>query len=161
MEKIDFNQEWMFKRLEDAGKGEVVSLPHDAMCREKRSGDSRGEHNIGWFESYDYQYRKFFMVPREYENKTLILEFEGVYHNAEVYVNGQKAMYRPYGYTCFSVELNPFLKYGQSNEIRVIARNCRSAQQQMVQWFWNLQTCMAVCGRERAYLIKWSKSKYD
>lgn len=132
MEKIDFNQEWMFKRLEDAGKGEVVSLPHDAMCREKRSGDSRGEHNIGWFESYDYQYRKFFMVPREYENKTLILEFEGVYHNAEVYVNGQKAMYRPYGYTCFSVELNPFLKYGQSNEIRVIARN---ADQPNSRWY--------------------------
>ena len=132
MEKIDFNQEWMFKRLEDAGEGEVVSLPHDAMCREKRSGDSLGEHNIGWFESYDYQYRKFFMVPGEYENKTLILEFEGVYHNAEVYVNGQKAMYRPYGYTCFSVELNPFLKYGQSNEIRVIARN---ADQPNSRWY--------------------------
>ncbi len=132
MQKIDFNQEWMFKRLEDAGEGEAVSLPHDAMCREKRSGDSRGEHNIGWFESYDYQYRKFFMVPREYENKTLILEFEGVYHNAEVYINGQKAMYRPYGYTCFSVELNPFLKYGQSNEIRVIARN---ADQPNSRWY--------------------------
>ena len=132
MQKIDFNQEWMFKRLEDAGEGEMVSLPHDAMCKEKRSGDSRGEHNIGWFESYDYQYRKFFMVPREYENKTLILEFEGVYHNAEVYVNGQKAMYRPYGYTCFAVELNPFLKYGQSNEIRVIARN---ADQPNSRWY--------------------------
>lgn len=115
------------------------------LCAGKRDpGIARGEHNIGWFESYDYQYRKFFMVPREYENKTLILEFEGVYHNAEVYVNGQKAMYRPYGYTCFSVELNPFLKYGKSNEIRVIARTQISptADGTVVLEFTDLYGCM-------------------
>lgn len=42
MEKIDFNQEWMFKRLEDAGEGEVVSLPHDCYVPGKETGDSLG-----------------------------------------------------------------------------------------------------------------------
>ena len=55
--------------------------------------------------------------------KKVLIEFESVYHNAEVYINGKKAAYRPYGYTNFYVDTEGLLKYEAQNEIRVIARN--------------------------------------
>ena len=108
-----------------------VSLPHDAMRTEERVAASTGEGNIGWFEGGDYEYVKKFTPDAELAGKKLVLEFESVYHNAEVWVNGQKAMYRPYGYTNFYVELNDFLVDGE-NEIRVIARN---ADQPNSRWY--------------------------
>ncbi len=71
--------------------------------------------------------RKRFFVPAEDVDKEAVLEFEGVYHDAEIYINEKKAAFRPYGYTNFYVELNEFLQYGAENTIRVIARNARSA----------------------------------
>lgn len=123
MKAIDFNADWQVRRLGDAGAGEAVTLPHDAMITEKRTADSDGGTNTGWFEGGDYEYIKTFDVPAEYADKKLTFEFEGVYRNAEVYINGQKAAYRPYGYTNFYVEANEFLKFGAANEMRVIARN--------------------------------------
>lgn len=52
-----------------------------------------------------------------------MLKFEGVYHNAFVYVNGELASKHPYGFSTFYVPLSPFLRYGQTNEIRVQARS--------------------------------------
>ncbi|MDO4275041.1 MAG: glycoside hydrolase family 2 TIM barrel-domain containing protein [Eubacteriales bacterium] len=132
MKKLDFNKDWYYKRLNEAGTGRKITVPHDAMCAERRSAQSRGQHNIGWFESSDYVYWKHFSVPTEYENGAVLLEFEGVYHNAEVYINGKKAGYRPYGYTNFYVDIAPFLEFGQENEIRVIARN---ADQPNSRWY--------------------------
>lgn len=132
MKKLEFNKGWYYKRLDEAGTGREITVPHDAMCAERRSEQSRGRHNIGWFESYDYEYRKHFSVPSDYENGAVILEFEGVYHNAEVYINGKKAGYRPYGYTNFYVDIAPFLEFGQDNDIRVIARN---ADQPNSRWY--------------------------
>ena len=132
MKKIDFNENWYYKYLNDAGDGKKVTLPHDAMCRERRSSESRGEHNIGWFEGYDYVYWKTFFVDEEWKGHTVVLEFEGVYHNAEVYVNGKKAAYRPYGYTNFYVDISELLICGEENEVRVIARN---ADQPNSRWY--------------------------
>ena len=55
--------------------------------------------------------------------KKIILEFESVYHNAEVYINDKKAAFRPYGYTNFYVDLEGFVDFEKENEIRVIAKN--------------------------------------
>ena len=70
----------------------------------------------------DYEYTKHVFVPSEYSGKKVLIEFESVYHNAEVYINGKKAAYRPYGYTNFYVDTEGLLKYEAQNEIRVIAR---------------------------------------
>ena len=64
--------------------------------------ESLGGINIGWFEGFDYVYEKEFSVPQEYEDFRLVFEFEGVYRNAEVYLNGKRAGFRPYGYTNFT-----------------------------------------------------------
>ena len=131
MKKYDFNQGWFCRSLTRGGEAYPVAIPHDAMRTEARVDTSVGEANIGWFEGGDYEYTKTFTIPEELRGRTLVLEFESVYHNAEVYVNGQKAAYRPYGYTNFYVELNPYLA-DKSNEVRVIARN---ADQPNSRWY--------------------------
>lgn len=123
MEVLNFNDHWFYKKLHEEGAGTEVALPHDAMIREDRNEGSTGGHNIGWFECHDYQYEKWFRVPADYEQKKVFLEFEGVYRNAEVYVNGRLAAFRPYGYTNFYIELDDFLEYGKENHIKVIAKN--------------------------------------
>ena len=123
MRKVDFNQGWQCRRLSGQGGFYPVSVPHDAMIHETRSARSVGAENIGWFEGEDYEYVKTFTVPEEDREKTILFEFEGVYHHAEVYLNGKQAAYRPYGYTNFYVEADELLRYGEENEIRVIARN--------------------------------------
>ncbi|CUQ52463.1 MULTISPECIES: glycoside hydrolase family 2 TIM barrel-domain containing protein [Hungatella] len=123
MKSVPFNNGWFYKHL---GSGEAAipaALPHDAMLRENRSSLSPGGINTGWYEGHDYLYSKTFNIPQEYEGKKIIFEFEGVYHNAEVMVNGKKAAFRPYGYTNFYVDTEGYLNFGQANEIQVIARN--------------------------------------
>ena len=102
------------------------------MLSEPRTEDSVAEGNIGWYIGGDYEYAKRFDVPELYRDKKVLLEFESVYHNAEVFVNGEKAAFRPYGYTNFYVDPSPYLRYGQENEIRVIAHN---AEQPNSRWY--------------------------
>lgn len=122
---------WTCRHLGDTAPGKPVTLPHDAMLAEPRTALSAGGTNTGWYEGYDYEYRHTLTVPENELADTHILEFEGVYHNAEVWLNGQKAAFRPYGYTNFYVDCAPYLHAGE-NELRVIARN---ADQPNSRWY--------------------------
>ena len=122
---------WTCRHLGDTAPGKSVTLPHDAMLAEPRTALSAGGTNTGWYEGYDYEYRRTLTVPENELADTHILEFEGVYHNAEVWLNGQKAAFRPYGYTNFYVDCAPYLHAGE-NELRVIARN---ADQPNSRWY--------------------------
>ena len=122
---------WTCRHLGDTAPGKPVTLPHDAMLAEPRTALSAGGTNTGWYEGYDYEYRRTLTVPENELADTHILEFEGVYHNAEVWLNGQKAAFRPYGYTNFYVDCAPYLHSGE-NELRVIARN---ADQPNSRWY--------------------------
>lgn len=122
---------WTCRHLGDTAPGKAVTLPHDAMLAEPRTAISAGGTNTGWYEGYDYEYRRTLTVPENELADTHILEFEGVYHNAEVWLNGQKAAFRPYGYTNFYVDCAPYLHAGE-NELRVIARN---ADQPNSRWY--------------------------
>lgn len=132
MKKLDFNQGWFCRPLSRPGKPRPVALPHDAMRSEPRANDSAGGNNIGWYAGGDYEYTKRFPVPEEWRGQTVLLEFEGVYHNAEVWLGGEKVCFRPYGYTNFYVDLAPRLRYGEENELRVVARN---ADQPNSRWY--------------------------
>ena len=131
MQKIDFNKDWICRCLTRDEEAYPVTLPHDAMLSEPRTQESTGEGNIGWYIGGDYEYTKNFFVPEEYKDKK-VLEFEEIYHNGEVYINGKKAAYRPYGYTNFYVDTEGFFQYGKENEIKVIARN---ADQPNSRWY--------------------------
>lgn len=124
MRKIDFNQDWLFYK-EDSPKREKVSLPHDAMLREQRHPDAESGEAGAYFPGGIYHYEKIVYVPEEWENQHLVLEFEGVYRNAEVCINGEMIAGRPYGYSNFFVEMDDWLCYGQENRIHVIADNSK------------------------------------
>ena len=132
MKKIDFNKDWKFCRLGEEETFVSVDLPHDAMISEPRTELSAGGTNTGWYEANDYVYLKTFDVPVDCSNKKVIFEFEGVYRNTEVYINGIKAYYRPHGYIGFYVDADEYLKYGLENEIKVIAKN---ADQPNSRWY--------------------------
>ena len=132
MQKLDFNKGWMCKCLTRDEAAYPVTLPHDAMLSEPRTQESTGEGNIGWYIGGDYEYTKKFTVPKEYENQKVLIEFEGVYHNAEVHINGKKVAGRPYGYTNFYINTDGFFKFGEENEVKVIAHN---ADQPNSRWY--------------------------
>ena len=82
MQKLSFNDNWTCNHI-------PVTLPHDAQIGEKRSPDaSDGGH--GYFPGGIYTYEKTFSIPEQVRGKTLLLEFEGVYRNAVVRLNGKE-----------------------------------------------------------------------
>ena len=130
MKKIEFNEQWEYGYL-DQKNGKAISLPHDAMIYEKRTDNSGGGEHIGWFEGHDYWYEKQFFADETLLNKTVIVEFEGIYHNAEIYCNDEKLIYWPYGYSSIFVDLTGKINPGD-NRIKVIARN---KQQPNSRWY--------------------------
>ena len=115
MKKVLFIENWAFN-------GKPVTLPHDAMIAEQRRADSPGGGGHGYFPGGVYTYEKVFEAPEEWQEKTVLVEFEGVYKNATVSLNGQELYFHPYGYTGFTVELVG-LNYGGENTLTVIADN--------------------------------------
>ena len=127
MRSLSFNEGWKFRRIARAGENDApfedVTLPHDAMIGETRSPQAVSAQNSGWFEGRDYEYVKIWTPPEALAGKSLVLEFEGVYHLAEVWVDGVLAAERPFGYTNFYVDLDGLVTPGKSCELRVVARN--------------------------------------
>lgn len=123
MKKIDFSTDWQYRQLDTNQPYIKISVPHDAMIREARHANSMGGHNIGYFEANDYEYQKTFFVPNEDEGKQYVLEFEGVFHQSVIYVNGEKVLFRPYGYITFFADITAYLKYGQDNVLEVVVQN--------------------------------------
>ena len=132
MKAINFNDGWTYRHLDDAGPGIPVTLPHDAMLSEPRNELSAGGVNTGWYEGHDYLYEKRFTPGSELAGQKLVLEFEGVYRNAEVSLNGEKLLFRPYGYTNFYVDITDKARIGEENLLEVIARN---ADQPNSRWY--------------------------
>lgn len=123
MKKTKYNDGWMFSHMGREDEAKPVTLPHDAMLYEPRSKDAATAGACGYFPGGAYVYTKRFNVPAEWAGKSAVLEFEAVYKNAQVLINGTLAARRPYGYSNFYVPLDRFLQYGAENEIRVIADN--------------------------------------
>ncbi|MCD8286593.1 MAG: glycoside hydrolase family 2, partial [Clostridia bacterium] len=131
MKTYSFNKGWRYAHL-DEGDWKEVTLPHDAMIDEERSDDAACGVNGCWIVGRDYEYDKKFTLPETLKGKVLTLEFEGVYMEPEVFLNGEKTAFRPYGYTNFYVDITDAVKWDGENTIRVIARN---AAQPNSRWY--------------------------
>ncbi|PAD28703.1 glycoside hydrolase family 2 TIM barrel-domain containing protein [Paenibacillus sp. 7523-1] len=141
MLKESFNKGWtlgkQISKLEavftgNNDKPKEVFLPHDAMILTERTEDSPLGPGGGYFQGGTYQYVKKFVVPQEDQGKVLFLEFEGVYMNAYVYINGSLACKYFYGYSNFYVQINDFVRYGKENELKVIVQN---SSQPNARWY--------------------------
>jgi beta-galactosidase len=128
MIKQKFNADWEFNDQPRAWPAQAtqwqpVRLPHDASISRPRSGDHPTGSGGGYAWSGVVTYRKKFHVPYDWQDQTLQLEFEGVYQNAEVSINGHLVALHPYGYTSFLVDITPYLHVGAENEVTVVANN--------------------------------------
>lgn len=132
MKPILFHEGWHYKRVQDKEFSPEILLPHDAMLAEPRHAGAKTGVNGCWFEGHCYEYSKTFFVPESAAQQHWVLEFEGVQHNAKVYVNGKLAAQRPYGYSNFYAELDDVLEYGKDNSLLVIADN---ADQPNSRWY--------------------------
>ena len=138
-QRQNFDADWLFMLADSAQMAEVdyddshwrrLNVPHD-WARESDfyvgnpSGASGGAlpGGVGW-------YRKKFEV-RGLKNEVFFLEFDGVYMNSTVYVNGQKVGFRPYGYSSFEYDITSYLKEGEN----MVAVRVDNSDQPNSRWY--------------------------
>ena len=110
--RFDFNRDWQFSKAGAAAV--IVNLPHDAMLTEHRFAESRNGVQSGYFPGGKYTYLRKVEIDRSWLGKKIELLFEGVYRNATIFVNGEKAAFHAYGYTEFKVDISIFLTAGDN-----------------------------------------------
>ena len=76
----------MFKKATEE-KAINVTLPHDAMILEERTPTTKNGSTTGFYPGGTYYYTKELFIPEEWKDRVVVLEFEGVYAHAFVYVN--------------------------------------------------------------------------
>lgn len=130
MGKQEFNQNWLFWSEEDENKRDVT-LPHDAMLLGKRSADAPGQSAAAFFHGGKYFYEKEFDAPKEWLEGHITFEFEGVYKNVAVWINGHKAGGASYGYIPFFVCADGLLTEGKN----VICVEADNTEQPDSRWY--------------------------
>lgn len=126
MKKQKLNRGWYFWKDGKERIKQAVDIPHDAMLTEERVPDLENGNASGFYPGGKYVYTKNIYGDAEYENKKILIEFEGVYMNSSVFLNGEKIGGWVYGYTNFYVDLTDRLKIGRDNELKVIADNSQT-----------------------------------
>lgn len=132
MQKQSFNKGWTFSKggggalaalMGGAAAPEEVCLPHDASVKTERNPEEPNGSGNGFFREENYTYTKNFSMAAEDEGKNIWLEFEGVYQNAFVYMNGSYVGKCPYGYSNFYLDVTNYVHFGEPNAIKVIVKN--------------------------------------
>ena len=142
-ERKCFDADWRFVLADSAHMADVdyndshwrkLSLPHDwAIEGDFYAGNPSGAGGgalpggVGW-------YRKTFSIPltpSQNGGTSCFIEFDGVYMNSTVYVNGQKVGFRPYGYSSFEYDITEYLKKGEN----IIAVRVDNSDQPNSRWY--------------------------
>lgn len=136
--KILFDYGWKFHRGEVEGAQEktfddsawrTIDLPHDWSIEDIPGTDSPFDSTAIWGIDGGYMvggtswYRKTFFWPENKKNKLISVYFEGVYMNADVWLNGNHLGNHPYGYTAFEYDISNFLLPGKENVLTVQVKN--------------------------------------
>lgn len=124
---LDWDANWLFSKgtftaamspdFDDSGWRKVI-VPHDWSTEEPlspdySSGNGFAAGGIGW-------YRKHFRLEAAWQGKSVTVEFDGIYDNSEVWINGQFVGGRPYGYSSFQCDLTPYVKSGGSDNVLAV-----------------------------------------
>lgn len=130
----DLDFDWRFRRGDtplghdrelDDSDWRPVQLPHDWSIEgpfgpQHASGTGYAPGGIGW-------YRKRFTLGPGVEGKRVAVEFDGVYQNSEVWINGQLVGRRPFGYISFQYDLSPCLDFDGENVLAVRVDHSKEA----------------------------------
>ena len=140
--KINFNNNWKFKldstqqykeqNINDAN-WRRLNLPHDWSIEGTFSKDNAATPGGGALPGGIGWYRKAFTIAATEKNKIILIAFDGVYMNSEVWINGHSLGKRPNGYISFQYDLTPYLKYG--NEKNIIAVKVDNLRQPNSRWY--------------------------
>lgn len=94
----------------DDSQWRILDVPHDWSIEGENLKDHPGEGDVGYFPTGIGWYRKTFQLPNYSKDRIYTIEFDGVYMNSTVWLNGHCLGTWPYGYSSFSYDLTPFLK---------------------------------------------------
>jgi beta-galactosidase len=140
--RASFNQDWRFQLGEVANGQDAdlndaqwrqLNLPHDWSIEGEFSEKNPAGTGGGALPGGIAWYRKTFTMPAMTRGKLVFIEFDGVYRNSEVWINGHYLGKRPYGYSTFEYELTPYLNYGPKQN--VIAVKVDNSQQPNSRWY--------------------------
>jgi beta-galactosidase len=138
----DFNSDWKFflgndslayTETFDDSEWRLLNLPHDWSIE----GDFSEENTTGYLGGYLPAgvgwYRKSFKMGKSDEARQYFIDFDGVYRNSEVWINGNYLGKRPFGYLGFRYDITSFLRYG--NEKNVVAVKVDNSAQPNSRWY--------------------------
>ncbi|MGW8314099.1 MAG: glycoside hydrolase family 2 TIM barrel-domain containing protein [Bacteroidales bacterium] len=132
------DDDWLFSRGDHEGaetpsfndaSWRQLNLPHDWSIEDIPGTESPldstapGGISTGYYRGGTGWYRKMIDLPGDLTGKRFFLQFDGIYMNADVWVNGSHLGNHPYGYTSFWYDISDQLKPGQENQIAVRVRN--------------------------------------
>jgi len=141
-ERTSFNTGWKFSLAgnDDSRKGDfddsgwrLLDLPHDWSIEGEFSELNPASPGGGALPGGTGWYRKTFKIDPSKKEKLIYIEFDGIYRNSEVWINGNYLGKRPYGYSSFRYELTPYLIYG--DEMNVLAVKVDNSQQPNSRWY--------------------------
>ncbi|NQT19561.1 MAG: DUF4982 domain-containing protein [Planctomycetes bacterium] len=137
-----FEQNWRFLKSNapnahkvpfDDSKWRKLNLPHDWSIEGPFDPKDRGGSGGGYLPGGRGWYRKTFTLPEEHRGKRVIVEFDGVYMNATVWINGHELGTHAYGYTAFHFDLTPRLQFGK--EENVLAVKVDNSKRPNTRWY--------------------------
>lgn len=139
MKRELFDLDWRFTldaavrpgRTMDDSKWRRLNLPHDWSIELPRTQDAPSGPSGGFAQGGVGWYRKAIPVPTE-PGARVYLEFEGVYHNAEFWLNGRSLGVHPYGYTTFLLDLTPYLEASREN---VLSARIDCSSHEHTRWY--------------------------
>ncbi|WP_317171876.1 beta-galactosidase GalB [Spirosoma validum] len=138
----DFNKNWRFHLGDEAKAKDVafndsdwrtLTLPHDWSIEGQFSEHHLSTTQEGALPTGIGWYRKAFTVPVSAKGKNVFIEFNGIYRNSEVWINGHSLGIRPYGYSSFRYELTKYLNVG--NVKNILAVRVDNSAQPNSRWY--------------------------
>jgi beta-galactosidase len=121
-EPTAFWAEWLQRGFDDS-QWRRLDLPHDWSIELPRDPNSPSCPEGGYFVDGLGWYRKRFAAPEAWRGKRVAVRFEGVFKNAEIWVNDRYVGRHPYGYTSFTMDLTDHIKVGRENLLVVRVDN--------------------------------------
>lgn len=131
-EQINTDFGWRFSIGDPAGaeapafddkSWQTIDVPHDWSIGGAPEPNNPTGSGGGYFPAGVGWYRKVFDAPKAWSSKRVSIEFDGVYMNATVYLNGHALGTHPNGYTSFAFDLSRYLSPGKSNTLAVRVDN--------------------------------------
>ncbi len=136
--KILFDDNWRFSRGKmqgaeredfDDSPWRKIDLPHDWSIEDLPGTgsayrpDAISQVSGGFTTGGTAWYRKTFVVPESRQGQVVSIQFDGVYMNSDVWINGVHLGNHPYGYTSFWYDLTKYIHFGKENTISVEVKN--------------------------------------